>query len=81
MEKVRNEYREKVLKPNGIEGNYFDLRKVINTEVLSELKYLTCCINESLRIEPPVYFSSSNMMTETVKVTDRNGKELVLEAG
>ena len=44
-----------------------DLLNLIDLENGSKLKFFTNCFNEALRIQPPVYFSSSICMGETVQ--------------
>jgi len=43
-----------------------DVLKLINYENNSDLQFYGMCFNESLRIQPPVYESSTIMMSETV---------------
>jgi len=43
-----------------------DVLKLINYDNNSDLQFYGMCFNESLRIQPPVYESSTIMMSETV---------------
>jgi len=40
-----------------------EFKKIFTLENLSELNYLQCCINESLRFQPPIPFSSGKIFT------------------
>nr|CAX94850.1 CYP4M25 protein [Cnaphalocrocis medinalis] len=46
-----------------------DSQKNITIEDLSKMRYLECCIKESLRLYPPVHFISRNI-SETVKLSN-----------
>ena len=43
-----------------------DVLQLINYENNGDLQLYTNCFNESLRMQPPVYYSSSVRMSETV---------------
>lgn len=43
-----------------------DVLSLINYENNSDLQYYTMCFNESLRMMPPVYYSSTIRMSEEV---------------
>ena len=44
-----------------------DILSLINYENNSNLQFYTNCFNESLRMMPPVYYSSTVRMSETVQ--------------
>lgn len=46
----------------------FDLSDALNYENVNELKYYSMCFSESLRILPPVTYSSSSLMTEELNL-------------
>ena len=61
LERVRNEIDKSVIK-----GSNDKVENLLNYENIFELGYYSQCFSESLRIEPPVMFSSLNMFTEEV---------------
>ena len=61
-----------------------DILNLINYENNNDLQLYTNCFNESLRMQPPVYFSSSVRMSETVKcekLTIRKGDMIAIMMG
>lgn len=57
---------------------------LINYENNSDLVFYTSCFNESLRMMPPVYYSSSVMMSEDVqagKLRIRKGDPIMINMG
>jgi cytochrome P450 len=44
------------------------MTKALHFENIFEMNYFTNCFSESLRIEPPVTFTSSLMMSEDVQI-------------
>ena len=70
---VRAELDEKIVHPYLREHNleklaFNQILDIINIENTSELSYLSNCLNESLRIEPPVNMTSTLTFTEDVKL-------------
>ena len=58
-----------------------DILKLINYENNNDLQLYANCFNESLRMQPPVYYSSSVRMSETVqceKLKIRKGDLLMI---
>ena len=54
---------------------------MINYENNSDLQYYSYCFNESLRMQPPVYYSSSIRMSENVqagKLAIRKGDPITI---
>lgn len=52
--------------------NLFDingqLQERINYDSILELKYLGMCLQESMRLDPPIWYSSTFEMTKTSKI-------------
>ena len=42
----------------------------INYETFLDVKYLGQCINETLRIDPPIWYSSTLTLKESAKIGD-----------
>ena len=51
-----------------IHKNSSDLASASTYESLQELRYIGMCLNESLRIEPPIAVSSTFCFTEAVEI-------------
>lgn len=70
LKKVRDEIKTLIVTP------YKDMNpqapvnivEILNYDNMMELHYFSMCFNESLRIEPPVTYSSYCFMTEDVKM-------------
>lgn len=45
-----------------------DWTQILNYDTLNNLNYLQYCVNETMRIEPSVQLSSTNMVTEQIEV-------------
>ena len=61
-----------------------DVLKLINYDNNSDLQFYGMCFNESLRIQPPVYESSTIMMSETVQCGNlriRKGDAISIDMG
>lgn len=58
LSKVENELREKVLDPYFKLNKDYDVNKIFNYENMMELDYMGMCVNETLRISPPLTLSS-----------------------
>lgn len=70
IKKLRSEIKEKIVNPylaNGGAPNPH-LLDVLTYENSSDLTYFGYCFYESLRIEPPVHFSSTLAFTEDVEL-------------
>lgn len=59
-QKIRKEINDLKSKHNDLE----DWNSVLTYDNLLDLKYLTLCINESLRIAPPAHYSTELILTE-----------------
>ena len=65
-EKVRKELRD--LKANSTSKGTDDWINVLTYENLSDLKYMTMVINETMRRSPAVEFSTLYTLTETLEI-------------
>jgi len=66
---VQPHFEEKVkqgILSTGTSVSDLDVLALINYENNSDLQYYTMCFNESLRMMPPVYYSSTIRMSEEV---------------
>jgi cytochrome P450 len=68
--KVRNEINETIVKPylKSNPGEELDINRGMNFDNMFELKFYNNCFYESLRIESPLTYSSTIMMTEDVQL-------------
>jgi cytochrome P450 len=69
--KLREEFKSK-FKSYGVSNA--ELVKEIDLNSIEELDYLKMCFYETLRLEPPVPFSSTVMITEDQKLGNINVK-------
>ena len=74
IQKIRDELKTVIIDPylkNNSEKvitNEDILYEALNYDNLWDLKYYTSCFSESLRIEPPVPYTSTVMLTEDSKI-------------
>lgn len=61
---MRDEIKKHIIDPNPDES----LNNLLNINTVYNLNYLGYCLNESLRIEPPVPSSSSLTVTEDTRL-------------
>eukprot|EP00350_Pseudokeronopsis_sp_OXSARD2_P013155 CAMPEP_0170567622 /NCGR_PEP_ID=MMETSP0211-20121228/80596_1 /TAXON_ID=311385 /ORGANISM="Pseudokeronopsis sp., Strain OXSARD2" /LENGTH=189 /DNA_ID=CAMNT_0010889127 /DNA_START=560 /DNA_END=1125 /DNA_ORIENTATION=+ len=58
------------------------LHEALNLNTLADLNYVSWCVSEGLRIEPPIPVSSTQQVTETIRVGDytlRDGDVLAVD--
>ena len=73
QQQLRDELEEKIILPHlskfkpGQKFDNLDILELITFENASELELFITCFNESLRMQPPVWLSSSCSMSETVQ--------------
>ncbi|XP_055371662.1 probable cytochrome P450 28d2 [Condylostylus longicornis] len=60
--------------------NNLDENQCLSFEILNDMKYLDQCINETLRIFPPIAFSLKRC-TETLTLENYNGNKIVINDG
>ena len=41
---------------------------ILNIENIQELEYISCCLNETLRLDPPIIFSSTATFNEKTEI-------------
>ena len=74
MQKLRDEIKNVIVDPFRKQNPNSEVKicDIIDYESMNELSYFSMCFNESLRIEPPVTYSSFCFMTESVKIGKYN---------
>jgi cytochrome P450 len=72
FDKVRIEIDRVIVSPylEANPGCKLDMKKALQYDNIFDLAYYTDCFQESLRIEPPVTYTSTIMLSETTKIGD-----------
>ncbi|CDW85843.1 cytochrome p450 [Stylonychia lemnae] len=80
--KVRQEIKQEILNDSDL-TKVVDINAAFKYDKLQDLNYFMMCFNESLRIEPPVIFSSLLLFKEDTKINEefviKKGDNLVLD--
>ena len=64
---IQREFYEKIVRPSTCQDpDPKNAIKMLNFDNSSDLEFYSHCFNEALRMQPPVYLSSSISMNETV---------------
>lgn len=63
--RILSELQEKIIKKD--KWNPEEILNYLNFENITELEFYSNCFSEALRMQPPVYFTSTVMMMENIE--------------